>query len=70
VVELKDHDPSDWQAAFELASSEREKIQTGIYFQNEEIPAYHEQVDQLESKTLIAQWQDRVDIGAVIKDYV
>ncbi len=70
MIELEDHDPSDWQAAFELAASEREKIQTGIYFQNENIPAYHEQVDHLESEPLIKQWQDRVDIGAVVEDYL
>jgi 2-oxoglutarate/2-oxoacid ferredoxin oxidoreductase subunit beta len=69
VAELEDHDPTDWQAAFDLSSSDREKILTGIYYQNTETPAYHEQVEQLQAGTLLSQWQDEVELGEVVKSY-
>ena len=69
IIELKDHDPKDWQKAYELSSSEREKIATGVYFQNEDIPAYHEQLVQLKEKTLINQWQHEIDLSNVIQEY-
>ncbi len=70
ISELDEHDASDWQAAFELSKSEREKIKTGIYYQNEKIPAYHEQVEQLQKDTLINQWTGKSNIESVIEDYV
>lgn len=70
IVELKDHDPQNWQSAYELSSSQREKIATGIYFQNESLPAYHQQLEQLKEKTLISQRQNEVDLTTVIQDYI
>ena len=70
VAELGEHDSNDWQAAFDLASDDRKQIQTGIYYQNEAIPAYHEQIDCLKAGSMVGQWQDSVDIGSVIEDYV
>jgi len=53
-----------------LASDDRKQIQTGIYYQDEAIPAYHEQIDCLKAGSMVGQWQDSVDIGSVIEDYV
>lgn len=69
VVELEDHDATDWQSAFNLSSSQKEKIMTGIYYQNTEVPAYHEQLSQLKEETLLNQWRDEVELGQVIKNY-
>lgn len=69
IDELGEHDASDWQAAFELSKDEREKILTGIYYQNEEIPAYHEQVEQIQKDSLVEQWPEKINIESVIKDY-
>jgi len=70
IAELENHDPSDWQAAFELSADSRETFLTGIYYQDEEVPAYHEQVDQLNKETLVNQWQDEVSIESVVEEYV
>jgi 2-oxoglutarate ferredoxin oxidoreductase subunit beta len=70
VAELENHDTNDWQAAFKLSDSTRKKILTGIYYQNDQLPAYHEQVEQLDSGPLVSQWQHETDISAVIEDYV
>ncbi len=66
----EDHDSSDWQAAFDLSRGDRDKIYTGIYYQNEDAPAYHEQVEPLQDDILANQWQDKVDMSEVIEDYV
>jgi 2-oxoglutarate ferredoxin oxidoreductase subunit beta len=69
LVELENHDASDWQKAYDLAADDREKIKTGIYYQNKDMPAYHEQIDQLQEKTLVEQWQNKVNLSSVIEDY-
>ncbi len=68
IKELKDHDSQDWQAAFEQ-SGKTDEILTGIYYQNQDVPAYHEQLEQLQEKTLINQWRDEVDLSPVMADY-
>lgn len=70
IDELSEHDASDWQAAFELSKSDKEKILTGIYYQDKDLPAYHEQVNQLNTKPLIKQRPEVVNIGEVIRNYV
>ncbi len=70
IAELEGHDATDWQAAFDLSSDTREKILTGIYYQNEDLPAYHEQVEQLEAGNLVSQWEAQKDISAVVEDYL
>lgn len=70
IDELSGHDVSDWQAAFELSKSDKEKILTGIYYQDKDLPAYHEQVNQLKIKSLIKQRPEMVNIGEVIGNYV
>lgn len=69
LLELENHDTHNWQAAFDLCHSDREKIMTGIYYQNEKVPAYHEELVQLKNKTLLSQWQDKVNLAPVIASY-
>jgi 2-oxoglutarate ferredoxin oxidoreductase subunit beta len=65
----EDHDDSDVEAAIELATKPAGKLFTGVYYQDESVPAYHEQVDSLKEDTLVNQWQAKRDIDPVIEDY-
>ncbi len=66
IQELEDHDSQDLAAAFELSTYKEDKVLTGIYYQNEQTPAYHEQVKQIKDQTLLSQWRDQVDLSSVI----
>jgi len=65
----EDHDSSDWQQAIEVATKPAGKLFTGVYYQDEDRPAYHESLDVLNEKPLVKQWQAKRDISAVIKHY-
>lgn len=65
-----DHDSGDWNAAMELATKPAGKLLTGIYYQDEGRPAYHERLEVLEKKPLVDQWQDKVDVSSIIEHYV
>ena len=69
IAELENHDAANWQKAFELSKSDREKILTGIYYQNQTVPAYHEQIPQLKTDSLVNQWQAETDLSSVIANY-
>lgn len=70
IAELENHDSSDWQKAFELSSDSKDKLFTGIYYQNSDVPAYHEKISQLNSGSLVSQWQDEINLESVIEEYV
>jgi len=70
VYTLGDHDTSDYEKAWKLASQwEREdKIPLGILYQDESVPAYHEQLSQLHSGPA-AQQDIHTDIASLMVKY-
>jgi 2-oxoglutarate/2-oxoacid ferredoxin oxidoreductase subunit beta len=65
----EDYDHSDWNAAMQLATKPAGKLFTGIYYQDEETKAYHEQIEELQEGSLISQWQSKIDISPVSHHY-
>ncbi len=70
IAELENHDVTNWEKAFELGGDKKEKFLTGIYYQNEDVPAYHEKLESLSKGSLVSQWEDDRDISEVIEHYV
>ncbi len=56
-----DHNPQDFQQAWELASVQ-DKLPTGLFYQDLHSVAYHEQVPQLKKQPLVKQWPTEVNL--------
>lgn len=69
ISELTDHDTHDWHKAFAMGGDDRTHFKTGIYFQDTEAPAYHEQLDILKKGNLASQWQAERNLEEVMEDY-
>jgi len=69
ISELTDHDTSNWQKAFALSGDDRTHFKTGVYFQDLQTPAYHEQLETLKKGSLLSQWQAERNLEAVMEDY-
>ncbi|MBD3250481.1 MAG: 2-oxoacid ferredoxin oxidoreductase [Candidatus Pacebacteria bacterium] len=71
----EDHDVTDWHQACRYATGKdqaqpTDKLYTGIFYQNTQAPAYHQQVDSLDQGPLVEQWQSEVNLEPVIEHYL
>lgn len=62
------HDPTSKSAAMSLAWEE-DKLPIGIIYQQENSLPFHVQVPQLATKTLIAQFPKRIDLGLALQSF-
>ncbi len=68
-LETSGHVPTDRAAAYARAQEWGERIPIGILYQNEERPAYHEELPQLAKGALVNAPVDTADIRPLLKDY-
>lgn len=65
------HDPKDFVKARALAVDTKERIATGILYQNEEHPSFYEQlVPRKGVKTTLVQEVERRDVTALMQEFV
>ncbi len=66
----EDHDPNNWQQALDIATKPAGKLYTGIYYQDKQAKTYHQQLEDTERETLLAQRSSQRDLSPVIEHYV
>ncbi len=68
---VENHDTKDFVKARQLAVDTKEKIATGILYQNEDIPSFYEQlVPRQKIKTTLVDEVKMHDVGGLMKEFV
>jgi 2-oxoglutarate ferredoxin oxidoreductase subunit beta len=65
----KSYDPTNQGQAL-LASLNQDKITLGVLYRNDEVPAYHREVHQLDKKTLVEQFPKEINLDKACTEFV
>lgn len=68
-IDKDNHDSSDKKVAW-MRSMEEEKLGTGLFYKNEKADSYHKHLHQLESDSLLDQWQSKINMASAMKSFV